>query len=58
MIGLPEGLFDLPLKSLNIGNSEKLPLDVIFTICQKMSQLQSLDLSYLEMTSKFVGGFM
>merc|ERR1719399_644448 len=49
--GLPEGVFELPLKSLNIGNCKKLPLDVIDTICQKLSQLESLDLSGLEMTA-------
>ena len=57
MIGLPEGIFDLLLKSLNIGRCEKLPLDVIDTICQKMSQLESLDLSWLEMTSEFCWQF-
>ena len=50
--GLPEGVFELPLKSLNIGFCKKLPLDVIDTICQKLPQLESLDLSKLEMTGK------
>ena len=50
--GLPEGVFKLPLKSLNIGYCEKLPLDVIDTICQKLPQLESLDLSGLEMTGQ------
>ena len=48
-LGIPEDLFSLPLKSLNIGSCTKLPLDVIDTICQKMPQLESLDLSGLEM---------
>merc|ERR1719439_271093 len=50
-IGLPEGVFELPLKSLYIGYCKKLPLDVIDTICQKLPQLESLDLSGLEMTA-------
>merc|ERR1712137_958707 len=48
---LPEGIFDLLLKSLNISICNQLPLDVIGTICQKMPQLESLDLSGLEMTA-------
>ena len=50
--GIPEGFFELPLKSLNIDYCNKLPLDVIDTICQKLPQLESLDLSGLEMTGK------
>ena len=50
--GLPEGVFELPLKSLNIGGCKKLPLDVIDTICQKLPQMESLGLSSLEMTGK------
>jgi len=48
---LPEGVFDLSLKSLDIGYCKKLPLDVIDTICQKMPQLESLRLAALEMTT-------
>ena len=48
-LGLPEDLFDLPLKSLNIGYCKKLPLDVIDTICQKLPQLEELYLYELEM---------
>ena len=51
--GLPEDLFNLPLKSLDIGYCKKLPLDVIDTICQKMPQLESLDLSGLEMPGEW-----
>ena len=50
--GLPEDLFNLPLKSLNIGYCKELPLDVIDTICQTMPQLASFDLSGLEMTGE------
>jgi len=48
---LPEGVFDLTLKSLDIGNCKKLPLDVIDTICQKMPQLEVLALAGLKMTT-------
>merc|ERR1712159_346866 len=51
---LPENLFNLPLKSLNIGSCKKLPLDVIDTICQKMPLLESLGLGGLEMTDRFL----
>merc|ERR1719439_528203 len=50
-IGLPEGVFELPLKSLNIGACKKLPLDVIDTICQKLPQLEELYLYHLDMTA-------
>ena len=48
--GLPEGVFELPLKSLNIGYCEKLPLNAIDTICQKLTQLEELYLYGLKMT--------
>jgi len=48
---LPEGVFELPLKSLNIGGCKKLPLDVIDTICQKLPQLEELYLYELDMTA-------
>ena len=51
--GLPEDLFNLPLKSLSIGYCKKLPLDVIDTICQKLPQLESLGLSGLQMTGEW-----
>ena len=50
--GIPEGVFELPLKSLKIGFCKKLPLDVIDTICQKLPQLESLVLSGLGMTGE------
>ena len=54
MVGLPEGVFTLPLKSLDIGCCTKLPIEVIGTICQKMHQLELLGLAGLEMTSKLL----
>ena len=50
--GIPEGVFELPLKSLNIGACKKLPLDVIDTICQKLPQLEELYLYQLDMTGE------
>ena len=46
---LPEDLFNLPLKSLEIDYCKKLPFDIIDTICQKMPQLESLNLGGLKM---------
>ena len=51
ILGLPESLFDLPLKSLDIGRCKKLPLDAIDTICKKLTQLETFGLAGLEMTS-------